>query len=274
MNMTLTASNYHGAESNLRYFSNSQVTRMRECAAKHVAQLSGKWPADEPSEALLIGSYVDRALLTPDELLGWKAANCKNLYSARNGKPFAFVELAETMVARAKQDEAFMRVLQGEHQVYVTWTMFGHEWKAAIDVANPDKGYFADLKTCPSLDHDTWSDELRKKLPWYDKYFQQIAIYREAFKAHYGKPATCAMLAAVTKQDPPDIGLVSFDDSHAMRYEYELNEIAHNIDAWAKMKRGEMEPTRCESCDYCRSTNKLDGSKITRAIDSRYERTI
>lgn len=272
--MNLNASNYHGKESNLRYFSNSQVTRMRECAAKHVAQLRGTWPDDEASEAMLIGSYVDRALLTPEELLPWMGENSKRLYSSRTGKPFSFVELAEAMVARAKRDDAFMRVLSGTPQVYVTWSMFGHEWKAAMDIENVPRDYFADLKTGPSLDHDAWSDELRKRLPWYDRYFQQVAIYREAYKAKNGKHPKCAFLAVVTKQDPPDLGLVSFDDSHAMRYEYELNEIAHNIDAWAKMKRGEMEPARCESCDYCRATKRLDGSKITRAIDSRYERTI
>lgn len=272
--MNLDATNYHSEAAGMRYFSNSQVTKLRECAAKEVACLTGKWKRDEQTEAMLIGSYVDRALLTPEQLPEWCAEHAAEMASERTKRPYAWVETAKAMVERAKREPAFMRVLDGQHQVYITWTMFGNEWKAALDVENEQRDYIADLKSCPSLDHDQWSDELRKKLPWYDKYFQQIAVYREAFKAKYGKHPSVAFLAAVTKQDPPDLGLVSFDDSHAMRYEYELNEIAHNIDAWAAMKRGEIEPTRCESCDYCRATKKLDGSKIMRAIDSRYERTV
>ena len=271
--MNLDATNYHSEQAGLRYFSNSQVTKLRECAAKEIACLTGKWKRDEQTDAMLIGSYVDRALLTPESLDEWCECSIDLMRSEKTKKAYAWTLLAPKMVERARRDGAFMRVLSGKPQVYITWSMFGHEWKAALDIVNVEKNYFADLKTCPSLDHDQWSDELRKKLPWYDRYFPQIAIYREAYKAKHGRHPSVAFLAAVTKQDPPDLGLVSFDDSHAMRYEYELNEIAHNIDAWAKMKRCEMEPTRCESCDYCRATKRLDGSKITRAIDSRYERT-
>lgn len=272
--MNLDATNYHSEQAGLRYFSNSQVTKLRECSAKEIACITGKWKRDEPSDAMLIGSYVDRALLTPESLDEWCECNIHLMRSEKTKKAYAWTFLAPKMVERARRDDSFMRVLTGKPQDYITWSMFGHEWKAALDIVNVEKSYFADLKTCPELGRDYWDDELRKKVAWYHVYFQQIAVYREAYKAKYGKHPSVAFLAAVTKQDPPDLGLVLFDDSHAMRYEHELGDIAQNIDAWAKMKRGEMEPTRCESCDYCRATKVLDGSKIMRAVDSRYERTV
>jgi hypothetical protein len=269
--MILDADNYHGKDANLAYFSNSQVSKLRECAAKTVAQLHGRWPDDEAGDALLIGSYVDGAILTPDTLAKWCEDHADDMRSPKTGKEYAWVTQARAMSVRAIRDDQFMNVLRGEHQVYITFDLFGHTFKAALDSVDVSRGYFADLKTCPSLSHTNWDNEVRKHAPWYDRYFQQVAVYWEAYKAKYGESPRCAFIAAVTKEVPPDIGIIMFDRSvHGVRMDYELDQVKANIDAWAAMKRGEIEPTACGSCDYCRATKKLTMDSVKVAKDVRY----
>ena len=86
-------------------------------------------------------------------------------------------------------------------------------------------------------------------------YDLQLAIYQEIVKQNTGKKLPC-IIAVADKQKVPNIELIKIpqwvlDDC--------LNGIEGNIDHILKLKSGEIEPTRCGQCDYCKSTKVLNG---------------
>ena len=59
--MELTRENYYTPEASQEYFSVSQFKHFMECPAAAMAYIDGSF-RDEPTQALLEGSYVDAAL--------------------------------------------------------------------------------------------------------------------------------------------------------------------------------------------------------------------
>ena len=60
--MNLTADNYFSKEADMEYMSNSQFKSFMRCQAAAMAELNGEYQR-ERSSAMLIGSYVDEAIL-------------------------------------------------------------------------------------------------------------------------------------------------------------------------------------------------------------------
>ncbi len=56
--MKLTNKNYYSQKANKEFFSVSQIKDFLKCEAQAMAKLSGEW-VEEPTTAMLIGSYVD-----------------------------------------------------------------------------------------------------------------------------------------------------------------------------------------------------------------------
>ena len=66
-------------------------------------------------------------------------------------------------------------------------------------------------------------------------------------------------LAAVTKEKVPDIKVIEIPQ-HILNAA--LNLVEAKIDRFDLIKTGEVEPIRCESCDYCKSTKVLTGPEV------------
>ena len=58
-------------------------------------------------------------------------------------------------------------------------------------------------------------------------------------------------LIAATKEPVPDVGFYQFDDEIL---DGALSIIETYAPQYQAIKNGEVEPTRCECCDYCKST--------------------
>ncbi len=266
--MNLTVDNYHSLDANKTFMSVSQFSDFMDCPARAVAILNGKFKDEESSKALAIGSYVDAKLLTPDRASAvlerekeWffkrerKSKTCPE--PGFSDEPTAAKELADKMIARAMGDSMFMRALSGRSQTIITFEMFGVMWKTMLDVEDADSKSFTDLKTTASLTRTSWVDVLKRHAPFYEvwNYWRQIAVYRKSFKALHGFDPEAQFIAALTKEDPPDLGIYSFEDGR--RFEAELNKIAYDLPAVMAAKSGEIEPRRCNCCDYCRGTKVL-----------------
>ena len=65
--MSVTAENYFSPESNMKYMGSSQFKAFQKCEAAALAELKGEY-VRPPSDALLIGSYVDAHF---EGTLGW-----------------------------------------------------------------------------------------------------------------------------------------------------------------------------------------------------------
>jgi hypothetical protein len=230
-----------------------------ECAEKQAAIIRGEWVVDERA-ALLVRSYLDKAILTPHKLESFMEKNEDAIITKRGEKRAAFV-IADKVILRVKRDDLFMGSLDGCHQEVVTWEMFGIEWRAMFDAVDPERGTLVDLKTVRDFAL-TWNADMKMKLPFYESwnYWRQLAIYREGYKSKYNEYPTITAIAAVSKHEHPRLKVIQFDNVE--RFAHELDKIEVNLPQIvayrdeALSRTGAVVLPRCEDCDYCAETGE------------------
>lgn len=278
--LVLTPETYHSLPADRVYMSSHQFTHWIECPAREAYRQAGNYSETmaeifaESSKSLAIGSYVDCALTQPDRLgafmnreperwLKRERKTKKNPNPAFSDEPTATLESAQRMVDRAKRDELFMAALKGQFQVIICWQMFGMWWKAMLDLVDEKTLTAGDLKTTASISKTFWSAELKLHVPFYENfnYWRQFAIYREGFKAKYGKYPEYFFMPTVSSETPCDIDIFLFDDID--RFETELRKLEEKAPQVIDWKTGKEPLRRCEECDYCRETKVL--KTVTRA---------
>ena len=84
-------------------------------------------------------------------------------------------------------------------------------------------------------------------------YDLQGAVYQEVVRQNTGKLLPF-YIAAASKEKETDIEIIHIDDNHLKEKLYEVEQNIHKILA---LKSGEIEPIRCEQCDYCKHTKVL-----------------
>jgi hypothetical protein len=250
----LTAENYYSNEANKLYMSASQYLQfvghmgLVGCEERAVATLNGEW--EEPTTtAQLVGSYVDAYFEgTLEEL----TSGHPEIFTQK-GELRSEYKKAEKMIKRCEQDAYFMSTLAGEKQKIFTGYLFGCEWKVKIDSYLPDEG-IVDLKTSSDI-HRLWrvADFGYVCFVEYWGYLEQLAIYQKITEINTGKKLPC-YISVVTKEDYPEINVLYIDQASLNNA---LNGIEMNMSNVLAVKNGETEPTRCEKCDYCKSTKVL-----------------
>ena len=260
--MKLTSDNYYQPESDKAFWSASTWREFSACPSAFVARLNGEYKKPT-SKAMLVGSYVDRALLTPDKLQSWIEEHGDDLFCGKDGAtPTADLRRGLQMVEVARKSEDFMRLLSGDHQAIVEFELFGWPWKAMLDVADEPSSTLVDLKTTAELTAEDWSGAIRRYRPWYDEYIPQLAVYREAFRAKYGSYPQNIALAVVTRQDPPALGVIDFARC-VPRMEQAIRGIESEIKWRSAVRAGEMPPPSINAkglpcdCPLCRTKGVL-----------------
>ena len=261
----LTEDNYYSKEANKEYCSASQLKEFLDCKgrfaceAKAIAIINGEYEEEiEPptEKAFLIGSYVDCALLTPDELPKF-IENHPELFSSRGatkGQLKAEFQIANKMIERAKQDKFFMRTLEGDHQSILTGKIEGLKFKAKLDVLNPK--WIVDLKTTKSITQ-TYLNPLTKQRETFIEFFDyitQAAIYRELVKQNYGYGNIPFYISAISKEKEPDIAVIQIPNE---MIDERLEFLKPYIENVKLLKEGKATPCKCGNCDYCRKTKVL-----------------
>lgn len=257
----LTQENYYSPEADERYMSVHQyldfVGHMGivGCEARAVAKLNGEYE-EETTDAMLVGSYVDSYFEgTLDKFLKEHPECFSKPDKQGKVRLLAKYKKANKMIARCEQDEYFMSTLSGEKQVIMTGYLFGCEWKIKMDSYIPDVA-IVDLKTSADI-HKAWKvqDYGYASFVEYWAYTLQLAVYQKIVEVNTGKKLPC-YISVVTKEDSPEIAVVYIDQQ---TLDHALNEIEMNMESVLMVKRGEVEPIRCEKCDYCKATRMLTG---------------
>jgi hypothetical protein len=241
--MNLTNENYFSPEMQLMYMGASQFKAFAECEAAALAEIKGEYERGK-SVSFLVGSYVDAHFEKTLDI--FKAKN-PEIYTQK-GTLKSEYQHAETIIARLERDEMFMRYMAGEKQVVKTGEIDGIPFKIKIDSYHPGKA-IVDLKIMRDFE-GIWKDGLKLSFVEGWGYDIQGAIYQavEGNKLPF-------FIAAGTKEKPePDLAVISIPQD---RLDYCLNEIKKRIQRFAAIKRGEIEPVRCERCDYCKRTKVL-----------------
>lgn len=255
--MKLDQVNYHSVEANRHYMSHSQYQDFLTCEAMAMAKLRG-W-SEPPSDAMLLGSYVHAYFEGPDAHEQFISEH-PEMFSSRGpskGELKAQFRIAETIIQTLENDPLCIFVMQGQKEVILTAELFGTPWRVKIDIYNPDRNRFADLKVVSNIRKEVW-DPQRGYVSFVEayRYTTQMALYAEIERRHVGRDGWIEpLIVAVSKEDPPDKEVIGFK---AYDIERELSEIEMNIPRILAVKSGEVEPERCERCRYCRETKRLN----------------
>lgn len=251
----LTRENYFDRENEEKYFGSSQFKSFMDCEARTMAKMRGEYQ-EEPSTALLVGSYVDAHFEGSLDL--FRAQHPEIL--KRDGSLKSEYVQAEEIIHRIERDDMFMKYMSGEKQVILTGKLFGQDWKIRMDSYHAGKA-IVDLKIMK--DFEPKYVESMGKVNFVEAwgYDFQGAIYQ----AIEGGSLPFIIAGATKQRDGADIGLFRIP-------QYKLNSalkiVEHYIDHFADVKSGLIEPARCERCAYCRATKKLTSVQMLEEIEN------
>jgi hypothetical protein len=200
---------------------------------------------------MLVGSYVDAYFEGTLEQFMEEHPDC----FTKKGDLRAEYKKADRMIERCEADSYFMQTMSGEKQVIMTAHLFGADWKIKIDSYIPGKA-IVDLKTSANI-HKAWKVEDYGWVSFveYWAYTIQLAIYQKVVEINTGKKLPC-YISVVTKEETPEIKVIYVDQ---FILDHALNEIGANMPTVLAVKNQDVEPVRCEKCDYCKSTEILSG---------------
>lgn len=237
------------------YFSVSQFKDfvgtygMVGCEAKALAKMRGEWN-EEMSCALLVGSYVDSHF---EGTLDVFKSQHPEIFTVK-GELKAEYRQANEIIARVERDPYFMRFMSGEKQVIFTAEIFGVTWKVKLDSFIKDV-CIVDLKVMRAIRDSFWVKDLGHHVTFVQHwgYDVQAAIYQKVTELNTGKKLPF-FIAATTKEKYPDLEIIGFTQKEL---DDTLSMVVTNVNRINDLKTGKVDPTRCENCDFCRSTKIL-----------------
>ena len=254
--MTLMNGNYFSTEANKTYWSVSQFKQFDKCEACGLASARGQYIREE-TDALLIGGYVDAYFAGEmDEFVGKHS----DTMFKKNGELYAKFEQANQLINTIECQPLMMEYLEGDKQVIRTGNLFGVDWKIKMDVYdNVGHGNvpprIVDLKVVK--DFEPLYKEGFGRMDWvsYWGYDIQGAVYQkiEQISSQRAEPLPF-YIVAVTKEKTPDIAVIRLPQ-HVL--DTALKIVESKIDRFDLVKTGEIEPMRCEKCQWCKSTKIL-----------------
>ena len=253
--LTLNNKNYYTPKANQEYFSVSQYKDFvgtyayKGCEAQALAKVRGEY-REEPSTALLVGSYVDSYF---EGTLEEFKVNHPEILKKDGTLKSEYIK-ADAMIERCKRDKKFMQYMSGEKQVIMTAEILGVQWKIKMDSYIPNKAII-DLKTVDDMYKPVYCGRENGKLSFIQArgYDFQLAIYQKVVEMNTGKRLPC-YIAAVDKKDTPAIEIISLSQREL---DGTLAGLQYGIDRIKKLKSGELEPERCGRCDFCKITKVI-----------------
>ena len=258
----LTADNYYHEQS---YMDVSSFKPFLNCEAAGLASYQGKYQMFNDDTPLLVGNYIHSHFESKEAHQKFLNKDKKKLF--RYGNPDKGLkkeyQQADTMIKCLASEPLFQNLyIPGDKEVIVTGDLHGYQWKGKVDSLNLERGYFCDLKTVDNFHKKHWNKKYNYPVNFaVDRgYFYQIALYRELIHQQFGKWCV-PFICAVSKQDPPDKDIFDFDADNAQQLlDESLQTLIDRQEQVFKVINGELKPTRCESCDWCRMTKHLTGS--------------
>ena len=247
--ISLTSENYHTTTANNDYWSVSLFKAFDKCEASGLAMVRGEYEREQTT-SLLVGSYVDAYVS------GTQTAFIEQhpeIFNSRTGELKADYRKADELIRTIESQPLMVEYLTGEKQTIMSAELFDVPWKIKIDVHGGDR--IVDLKTVK--DFEPLYKEGFGRVSWieYWGYDIQGAIYQKIEQIASGRAEPLPFyIVAVTKEKVPDVAVIQIPQ-HVL--DTALKVVESKIDRFDLVKTGEIEPRRCEICDYCKMTKKL-----------------
>ena len=239
--IVITKDNYRSEHSHLSY---SRVSRFIQCEAATIANYYSP-----SSKSQLVGSYVDAYF--SNELEEFKQEH-PEIFNSKTGELKADYKNADELIARIESDEEMMYYMSGEKQVIMVGEIDRVPFKIKMDSYLAAEA-IVDLKVMKDF-NKVWSDTFGRYTNFVKAYDYDIemAIFQEIVYQNTGKRLPC-YIVAITKESPSDVGIFEISQSVL---DDALETVKRYLRRYKKVKNGEVAPTRCEKCEYCRMTKK------------------
>lgn len=227
----LTPANYYTDD---RHMSVSAFKLYQKC------EYAGKigWDS-EPSEAMMIGSYVDA--FVEGTLDKFKLEN-PDIFTAR-GELRAGYKNADLICDFITKDPVFSQFMSGEKQTIFTGDIAGVPWKVKIDSYSPHIA-INDLKVMSTVT-DKRGNYYDFITPW--GYDIQLAAYQHIVEQNTGEKLPC-YICAVTKESPINSVIINIPQHYLDKALYIIEQLAPR---YYDIKMGKIEPAACGICDKC-----------------------
>ncbi len=244
--MKLTQRNYFSKKASMEFMSVSQFKAFYKCPASALAEIKGQYQR-EKSTALLVGSYVDSYF--ENTLEKFKKENPEIF--KKDGTLKAEYIQAEAIIQRVEKDKLFTEYMSGEKQVIMTGEINGVKVKIKVDSLHPDK--IVDLKIMRDFE-SVYVPEKGRQV-WFEAWSYDIqgAVYQEVVRQNTGEKLPF-YLAAATKEKITDIDIVQLDQK---LLDEALERFKREVEFFDAVKKGVIDPLRCEKCEFCKQTKVL-----------------
>lgn len=246
--MELNNKNYFSTEAQMEFFGSSQFKSFLDCEASTMAEIRGEH-FRESTSSQLVGSYVDAhfAREMPEFVV-----DHPEIFNSRTGELKKDFQKGEEIIERIERDPMFMEYMSGEKQKIMVGEIFGYPFKIKIDSYHPNDK-IVDLKVMKDMKPVFKRGEWKSFVDAWG-YDIQGFIYQQIVKYNTGKELPF-FLAVATKEKPTDIGIIEIP-------QWRLNSAAailrHYLPRFDGIKKGEIDPARCERCAWCKETKVLD----------------
>lgn len=264
--MQLTQENYHSPQANQNYLSVSLLKEFASCENKALAKMNGDYH-EEPTNAMLVGSYLHSAFESEEEFEKFFRHNHKDILKKSvwnkkeevnllnfvydTSKKLEPYRQADEMINTLKNDPFVMMMLEGEKEQIYTGELFGEPFKIKVD--NVGDTFFSDIKTCRDLHTKYWNPKYEDKVnfAFHYGYVFQMWAYQEILRQN-GLNLD-PYIVAVTKETPPNKAVIEVSNQH---FDFETEWGYQLIQQYRRVKGGQ-EPKRCENCVYCRHAKQI-----------------
>lgn len=265
--MQLTRDNYYTPEADWSYMSCSQYQSFLECEAATMARLEGRWKGDD-SDAFLVGNYFHSFMEGETAHSQFCEEHFDRIYKTRTSKDgrvtiigkYAAYDAADRMIAKCMADPVARRFydLPGNIEEVMVGSVFGVPWRIRIDKRFPDRNIILDWKTSANIRDLEYNPITRERETFVEVYgyLMRAAIYSEIVKQNeHQEYDPQFIIVAVTKQDPPDLAVLSLN--HRQRWDMELDQVRTKLPHIMRVKTYQEQAKRCGICDYCRATSRV-----------------
>lgn len=244
--MILTPQNYFSIEANKEFMSVSQFKAFEQCQTSALAEVKGECER-ETTTALLVGQYIDAYF---EGALDKFVAMHPEMFK-RDGTLKADFLQADEIIKRVNRDRLWMEYATGQQQIIMTGEINGVAVKIMLDSLHPDK--IVDRKIVKDFENIYVPE--KGSVPWFEAwgYDTQGAVYQEIVRQNIGKRLPFYLTAA-TKEKTTDIDIVHCNQQ---MLDFALEHFAENIQLYDAIKKGIIEPERCEKCVFCKETKIL-----------------
>ena len=247
--ISLTNTNYHTTQANKDYWSVSLFKAFDRCEACGLAMVRGEYE-QEKTTSLMVGSYVDSYVAGEyNEFV----TEHPEVFNSRTGELKADYRKADELIRVIEGQPLMMDFLTGEKQVIMSAELFDVPWKIKIDVHGGNR--IVDLKVVKDFE-PMYKDGLGR-VSWveYWGYDIQGAIYQRIEQLYSGRTEPLPFyLVAVTKEKVPNFDVIQIPQHYL---DTALKVVESKIDRFDLIKSGDIEPIRCEKCEYCKKTKIL-----------------